>query len=254
MLWEQTLEKIRALKLSGMLEGIKEQEEIRGYSKMDFEERLGFLIDREYSGKEERRLRSRIKQAKMKQQACVEDIDFKSRRNLNKSEFLKLSQCKWIKERRNLIITGPTGVGKSYLSCALGHKACLNNLKVQYVRLPRFLVELGVSRGDGSYLKLIKSLMKVELLILDDWGLSKFTEEQRKDFLEIMEDRYEARSTIITSQLPVSSWHQVIGESTVADAILDRLVHNSYRVELEGESMRKNKVKEAKEKEKENDK
>jgi len=139
-------------------------------------------------------------------------------------------------------------VGKSYLSCALGHKACLEGQKVLYVRLPRFLAELGISRGDGRYLKLMKSLLKVDLLILDDWGLSKLNEDQRKDFLEVMEDRYELRSTIITSQIPVAKWHDIIGDSTIADAILDRLIHNSYRIELDGESMRKNKAKEDKKK------
>ena len=139
-------------------------------------------------------------------------------------------------------------MGKSYLSCALGHKACLEGQKVLYVRLPRFLAELGISRGDGRYLKLMKSLLKVDLLILDDWGLSKLNEDQRKDFLEVMEDRYELRSTIITSQIPVAKWHDIIGDSTIADAILDRLIHNSYRIELDGESMRKNKAKEDKKK------
>lgn len=248
MLWEQTLDKLKELKLFGMIQGLKRQEESKEYKKMDFEERVSLLVDQEYLDRENRRVRSRIRQAKMRQQACIEDIDFRARRNLNKTQFMSLSKCNWIKDHHNLIITGPTGVGKSYLSCALGHKTCLEGYKTLYVRLPRFLSELGVSRGDGSYLKLMRSLTKVDLLILDDWGLSKLTDDQRKDFLEVMEDRYELRSTIITSQLPVSNWHEVIGESTVADAILDRLIHNSYRIELTGESMRKNKIKEVKEK------
>lgn len=244
MLWQQTLEKMRELKLLGMLQGLKSQSESKSFNKLDFEERLGLLVDQEYLDRENRRIKSRIRQAKMRQPACVEDVDFRARRNLNKSQFMNLVNCKWIKEHHNLIVTGPTGVGKSYLGCALGHKACLNGHKVLYMRLPRFLAEVGLSRGDGSYLRLMKSLTKVDLLILDDWGLSKLTDDQRKDFLEVMEDRYELRSTIITSQLPVSKWHEIIGESTIADAILDRLVHNSYRIELAGESMRKNKVKE----------
>ena len=168
MLWEQTLDKLKALKLLGMFNGAKSQQEDKSYRAMDFEERLGFLVDQEYLDRENRRIKTRIRQAKMKQQASVEDVDFRARRKLNKSQFMEMCQCKWIKEHRNLIMTGPTGVGKSYLSCALGHGACLQNYKVLYVRLPRFLSELAISRGDGSYLKLMKSLMKVDLLILDD--------------------------------------------------------------------------------------
>lgn len=222
------------MKMSAMLDGAKNQKEQRSYDQMSFEERFGELVDRE-----NRRLKSRVRQAKMRQQAYVADVDFRARRNLKKSDFLSLAKCSWIKEKRNLLITGPTGVGKSYLSCALGHQACLDGYKTLYIRLPRFLTELTIARGDGSYIKLLKSLLKVDLLVIDDWGLSNFTDDQRRDFLEVMEDRYEMKSTLITSQLPVKSWYDVIGESTVADAILDRLVHNSYRIELKGESLRK---------------
>lgn len=245
MIWQQTLDKIGKMSFTGMLAAIKEQESNRQYEKMSFEDRLGYLIEREHLDRENRRLKSRLKQAKLKQQACVEDIDFSSGRNLVRTKILDLGTCRWIKDHRNLIITGATGAGKSYLACALGHSACLNGYKVLYTRASRFLLDLSVGRGDGRYDKILKSLTRSDLLILDDFGLSKLNDTERQDLLEIMEDRYDVRSTAIVGQLPVDKWHEIVGDSTVADAILDRVIHNSHRVDLHGkESMRKKKIKE----------
>lgn len=241
MLLEPTLDKLKELKFWGMIKALEEQLEGRGANKMSFEERLGLLVDREIEERDNRKLKTRLRQAKFKQQACIEDLEFKASRNLDRSTVLGLAKCKWIKEHHNILITGLTGVGKSYLACALGHKACLEGFKTVYVRVTRLLSELGVARGDGRYEKMMMSLSKADVLILDDWGLNKLNDRERRDFLEIMEDRYELRSTIITSQVPVGKWHDLVGDSTIADAILDRIVHNSYRIELKGESMRKNK-------------
>ena len=241
MLWEQTVEKLQELKFSGMVKALREQKDNGSYREMSFEDRLGYLVEQEYIERANRRLHNRLRQAGLKQQACVEDINFKSSRGLNKSEVLELGTCRWIKEHRNLIITGATGVGKSYLACALGHRACLEGHRVRYERVSRLLMNLGIGRGDGSYLKRLVALSKIDLLILDDWGLAKLTEHQRQDLLELVEERYGVRSTVITSQLPVDKWHDVVGDSTIADAILDRLIHNSYRIFLQGDSLRKEK-------------
>lgn len=240
MLWQQTLEKMRELRLGGMVKGVEEQINGSGHDGLSFEERLGHLVDHEYLDRENKKLSTRLRQAKLRQQACIEDVDYKHKRNLNRAQFLELGKCRWIKDKKNIIFTGPAGVGKSYLACALGNKACLEGYKVQYIRVPRFLTELTIAKGDGSYLKMMRAIGKVDVLILDDWGISKLTDEQRKEFLEVMEDRYELKSTIITSQIPVKNWHDIIGDSTIADAILDRIVHNSYRIELDGDSLRKN--------------
>lgn len=241
MLLTPTIEKLRELKFRGMLKCLEEQLNSNAVKKMSFEERLGLLVDEELLDRENRRLTSRLRQASLKQRACIEDIDFKHPRNLEKSIIMDLKKCKWIKDHHNILITGLTGVGKSYIACALGHKACLEGYRSLYVRVSRLLADLAVARGDGRYEKIMKSISKVDLLVLDDWGLNKLNEQERRDFLEIMEERYDLKSTIITSQVPVKKWHELIGDSTIADAILDRLVHNSYRLELKGDSMRKNK-------------
>jgi len=175
----------------------------------------------------------------LRHDAQVEDADFRAERGLDRSLFLKLAGCDWIRQRHGLLITGPAGVGKSWLACALGHKACREDFSVVYHRAPRLFASLALARGDGRYARMLKALARTDLLILDDWGPEKLNDEQRRDLLEIIEDRYERRSTIVTSQVPVDRWYEIIGNPTIADAILDRLVHNAYRIELTGDSMRK---------------
>jgi len=239
MLSNPTLEKMKELNLLGMAKAFEDQLKTESYKKLSFEERLAYLIEMESLCRDNRKLASRLKNAKLRHGACIEDIDFTDGRKLDKNLILSLSKCKWIKEHRNVLITGVTGVGKSYIACALAHKACLEGYTALYMRVPKLFSELAVARGDGRYPKIIMALSKIDILIIDDWGLSKLNENERKDFLEIIEDRYELRSTIITGQVPVKKWHELIGEPTFADAILDRLIHNSYRIELSGESMRK---------------
>lgn len=243
MLNHPTLDKLHELRFTGMARALTEQMALPDIDELSFEERLGLLVDREVTEREDRRLQTRLRQAKLKQNACIEDIDFKQSRGLDKSLILDLAQCQWIKQHLNLLITGPTGVGKTWVACALAQKACREGFTSLYLRLPRLLQELPIAKGDGTYTRLLTRLAKVDALILDDWGLSKLTAEQRRDLLEILEDRHDARSTIVTSQLPLDKWHHIIGDPTLADAILDRLVHNAYKINLKGESMRKNKSK-----------
>ena len=241
MLNHPTLDKLEALRFNGMAKALTEQMALPDIEQLGFEERLGLLIDREMTEREDRRLTARLRQAKLRQSACVEDIDFRQPRGLDKSLVRDLCQCQWVKKHLNILITGPTGVGKTWLACALAQQACREGYRVLYLRLPKLLQALPIAKGDGSYVKLLTRLARIEVLILDDWGLSKLVAEQRRDLLEILEDRYDSRSTIVTSQLPVESWHDSIGDPTLADAILDRLVHNAYKINLKGESMRKNK-------------
>lgn len=238
MLNHPTLEKLRSLRLTGMAEAFCEQL-TKPMPDLDFESRLGFLIEREWFQRENRRLSKRLKQAKFKEPACVEDIDFKHPRGLNKSNVLELARCQWIHQHLNLIITGPTGCGKTYLACALAHKACLMNFTSQYYRLPRLWNDLKIAKASGDYANWLSKLAKIDVLILDDWGVVRPDEEQRRDLLEIIDDRYQSRSTIITSQLSTAYWHEHLNDSTLADAILDRLLHSSVRIELDGDSMRK---------------
>lgn len=240
MLHQATLNKLRELRLSGMMEAFSEQLE-KPLPDLDFESRLGLLIDREYHLRENRKLKRRLGQAKLQQNACIEDIDFKQARGLDKAHVLELSRLQWVNQHLNVFITGKTGCGKTYLACAFSHRACLSGFSARYYRLPRLWNEFKIAKADGSYPHLLSQIAKLDLIILDDWGLVQPDSEQRRDLLEILDDRYQKRSTIITSQLPVTHWHEHLNDATLADAILDRLVHNSIRIELKGESMRKNK-------------
>jgi len=239
MLSNPTLENLKALKLTGMAKALEEQMGMGNVSELDFFERLGLLVDREITERENRRLKSRLKTARLRQPASIEDIDYRNPRGIDRSLMASLASCGWITSCRNVLITGPTGVGKTYIACALAQKAMREGFGAIYKRTPRLLRDLALGRADGSYHKVMSSLAKTQLLVLDDWGMSALTGEQDHDLLEIMEDRHGLRSTIITSQLPVESWHQAMGNPTVADAILDRVVHNAYRINLAGESMRK---------------
>jgi DNA replication protein DnaC len=243
MLSQPTLEKLKALKFYGMARAMEEQLASSDFDTFSFTERLGLLVDREYGERENRRLASRLRAAKLRQQACLEDIDYQSPRGLDKSQLKQLGTCQWIRDRLNIHISGPTGAGKSFIACALGHRACLDGFKVLYLRCPRLFGDLAVAKGDGHYSRLMNNIAKTDLLIVDDWGLSTLTDQERRDFLEIAEDRHGLRSTIVAAQLPIEHWHEAIGNPTLADAILDRLVHNAYQINLKGESMRKKKNK-----------
>jgi len=243
MLIHPMLDKLQILRFFGMLSALEEQMKMPDIEKLCFDERFGLLIDREMIDRQNRRFKTRLRKAKLRQNACLEDIDFRHPRGLDKSLMLQLASGQWIKEANNLLIIGPTGVGKTYLACALAHKACQLDYSALYFRLPRLLQQLDIAKGDGRYGKLLKNFAKTNLLVIDDWGLKKLIKEQSHDLLEIFEDRHRLRSVLITSQLPVDHWHEIIGNPTLADAILDRLVHNSYRINLKGESMRKKKSK-----------
>lgn len=243
MLKHPTLDKLQALKLTGMVAALADQVATPDIDELDFEERLGLLVDREITERENRRLSSRLRRARLRHTAALEDIDYRNPRGLDKGLIQSLAACQWAKEHLNILITGPTGVGKTWLACALAHKACREGYTVQYIRLSRLLRELMIAKGDGRYPKLLANLAKVDVLLLDDWGLTKLTAENRRDLLEVLEDRHGIRSTIATSQLPMEQWHDVIGDPTLADAILDRLVHNAYKINLRGESMRKSQAK-----------
>ncbi len=247
MLIHPTLDQLRGLRLDGMATALEEQLQTTDIEDLRFEDRLGLLIDREVTVRNDRRQQNRLRKAKLRQKnACIEDIDFRARRGLDKELVLSLSSCEWIGQHRNVLITGPTGVGKTFLACALAQKACREGYTVQYLRLSRLLEDLALAHADGRYPKLMTGLARTDLLVLDDWGLAPLSDADRRELLEILEDRHDLRSTLVTSQLPVDTWHEAIDHPTLADAILDRLVHNAYRVALRGESMRRRKAQAAK--------
>ena len=239
MLEHPTLDKLAALKLRGMLEALQEQRQMSEYSNLTFEERLGMLVDREAIVRQNKLIAGRMRRAALRQEVAVEDIDFRHPRGLDRSVVLSLATCQWVRGRRNCLITGPTGVGKSYLACALAQKACREGFSARYARLSRLLADLITARHDGSYYAKLGALAHVDLLILDDWGVTPLTDDNRRDLLELLDDRYDRRSTLVTSQIPVEKWHEYIANPTLADAILDRLVHNAHRLALSGESMRR---------------
>ena len=239
MLTHPTLEKLQALRLTGMLNALTEQMHMPDMGDLSFEERLGLVVDREMTERSDRRLTTRLRQAKFRLSAELEDIDYRHPRGLDTSLMLSLTSCQWVQQRRNILITGPTGVGKTWLACALGQKACREGYTVLYLRLPRLLQEIPIAKGDGRYPKFMASLAKADLILLDDWGLAVLRDANRRDVLALLEDRHGRRATLVTSQLPVEHWHEALGDPTLADAILDRLVHNAYKITLKGDSMRK---------------
>ena len=239
MLTHPTLDLLHQLGLAGMAKGFIEVGTSAEAATLTHPEWLALLLDRELSYRRDKRLLARLRYARLRHQASIEDVDYRAARGLDRALFRKLAEGGWIEVHENVILCGPTGVGKSWLASALGHKACRDNRSVLYQRTPKLFADLALARGDGRYARILRALGGVQLLILDDWGLEPLDAEARHDLLEILEERYGRRSTIITSQIPVDKWHELIGDPTYADAILDRIVHNAHRINLTGESLRR---------------
>jgi DNA replication protein DnaC len=239
MLSTQTLDKLRALRLDGMAAALDEQRHQPDIGQLDFEERLALLVERQWLWKENRALATRLHAAQFKISATLEDIDYRHPRGLKRAQIEQLRASQWVQRQRNCLITGPTGTGKTHLACALGHQACRHGQRVLYWHAPKLFRQLQTASADGSLMKLLKKLSRQSLLIIDDFGLVAASGKQYRDLLEILDDRHGHGATLVTSQFPVKQWHELIGDATVADAILDRLVHNAYRLELKGQSLRK---------------
>src|SRR6201988_4031698 len=239
MLTHPTLDQLRALKLDGMVQAFVELEAQEQARNLAHAEWLALLLDREAADRNTRRFQTRLRTARLRHsQAAIEDVDYRTPRRLDKALFQQLATSRWVADHRNLLVTGPCGVGKSWLSCALAQKACRDGYSVHYARVPRLFADLDLAHGDGRFARLFRMLVKVDLLVLDDWGPDRLSASHRRDLMEIVEDRYGRGSILITSQLPVATWHEVIGEPTLGDAILDRIVHNAYRLELDAPPMR----------------
>ncbi len=240
MMIEPLIAQLRQLKLSGMAQALLgQQEQLGHYGDLSFEERLQYIIESESIHRDNRKQQRLLRNAKLKLSATAADIDYQHPRGLKQSQMAGLIQCEWVSKGQNTLLTGPCGSGKTYLSCALGHNACIKGYSVRYYRLSRLLLMLAQAKADASYQRLLKTLAMTNLLIIDDWGLEPLSAANRSDLMEIMDDRHGINSTIMISQLPTEQWHQAIGDNTLADAILDRLMHNSHRIQLKGESMRK---------------
>jgi DNA replication protein DnaC len=241
MLNEQTMNLLYAMKLHGMAEGYEQQRQQPKMAELSFEERFGMLVDRQFRWREQRALATRLRNAKFKLQACIEDVDYRASRGLKRAQIDQLSSSEWVGYHQNLILSGETGTGKTWLACALGQKACREGYRVRYYVAVKLFRQLRAAHLDGSFERLSAKLTKTDLLLIDDWGMETLKESEYRDFLEILDDRQGSGSTLITSQFPTDLWHDTIGNPTVADAILDRLVHNAHRIELKGESLRKRK-------------
>jgi len=239
MLNQPTIEKLQAMKLYGMADAFREQIDTADSSQLSFEERFGLLVDRQWTWKEGRALTRRLQLAKFKERGVVEDIDYQHPRGLDRKLMRTLATSEWVRVHHNILFTGPTGIGKTWVACALAHKACRDGFLALHKRIAELFRELAVARVDGSFGQFLTKLSRIDVLVLDDFAMAPLKEQERRDFLEICDDRYQRRSTILTSQVPVNHWHEQIGDPTLADSIMDRLVHNAYRIELDGESIRK---------------
>lgn len=240
MLNQQTIEKLHTMRLHGMAEAFRAQPQQVGIAELSFEERLALLVDQQWNWRQNRALARRLANAKLRHRACVEDIDFRHTRGLDRTLVRSLTQdSSWVRQHQNVFLIGPCGIGKSFLACALAEKACRDGFTAWYRRSPQLFRDLALARADGSLHSLLARLAKIDVLLVDDWAMAPLADAERRDFLEICEDRYQVRSTILTSQLPVAQWHEQVGDPTLADSILDRLVHNAHRIEMQGESIRK---------------